>query len=405
MHAPMPRLVTVLITLTALLFVPASVAAADEIIILTEEQAIAEDARQYSVEYGVTHREAIRRLTLQPASGDVIAAAEAELQDEFAGGWIEHVPNYGIVVRFTGPGPSRGGWDALVAISPVPVRFESAKLSLGQMEAALERSRALLAAEDVEAALEIDVRTGQLRIWVQESLSPELHNAVEWTAGQTTVVVERDEPVELEDSYGGKRLTRQGTLPPINECTSTFAIRNVVTGETGVLTAGHCRDALHYWHNGTIHYDITLRGQRWDADQDWQWHSTPGTDTGLFWDGDSYRSVTGTEPRSSMVGDFACHYGWTTGYSCGTIQSITYSSIGGGCNGQTCAAVYARVTGSTLNTGGGDSGGPWFSAGRAYGVHTAGNGDTQDPPNVTGVFNTINYISGTNNNLAVILGP
>jgi hypothetical protein len=78
----------------------------------------------------------------------------------------------------------------------------------------------------------------------------------------------------------------------------------LVTNVTGLLTAGHCSNSMHYWHNGTIHFDITFEYQRWDADQDWQWHTTPDTEVGVFWEGGAYRAVTGTEPRSSMVGDF-----------------------------------------------------------------------------------------------------
>jgi streptogrisin C len=232
-----------------------------------------------------------------------------------------------------------------------------------------------------------------------------LRRDVQEAAGDVGVREELGGPVALQDNYGGKRLTKQGTFPFENECTTTFAVRNVVTSVTGVLTAGHCQAALHCWHNGTIHYDITFVAQRYDADQDWQWHTTPNPDVGLFWDGAAYRSVTGLEARSSMVGDYACHYGWVSGFSCGWIQSITYSNISGGCNGYVCAPVYALVTGPSMNNAGGDSGGPWFSGGRAYGIHKAGNGATADPPNVVSVFNTINYISGTGNDLAVLLGP
>jgi hypothetical protein len=63
-----------------------------------------------------------------------------------------------------------------------------------------------------------------------------------------------------------------------------------------------------------------------------------------------------------------------------------------GCGGVTCAAVYARVTGSGLKAAGGDS---------AYGIQMGNSGAT---PNLTAFFNTINYISGSNNNLTLILG-
>jgi hypothetical protein len=54
-----------------------------------------------------------------------------------------------------------------------------------------------------------------------------------------------------------------------------------------------------------------------------------------------------------------------------------------------------------LKAAGGDSGGPWFVGGRAYGIQMGNSGAT---PNLTAFFNTINYISGSNNNLTLILG-
>jgi hypothetical protein len=264
----------------------------------------------------------------------------------------------------------------------------------------LERAQKVLGDRGTKAALEIDVRSGRLRVRTQARLTPAVSRDVQLAAGDVAVDEELGGPDELSDVYGGKRLTKQGVTS--QNCTSTFAVRNVVTGVTGLLTAGHCDDAEHYWHNGTIHFDITFQYQRWDADQDWQWHTTPDTEVGVFWDGGAYRAVTGTEPRSSMVGDFACHYGFSTGQSCGTIQTITYvPTLPFGCGGVTCAAVYARVTGSALKSSGGDSGGPWFVGGRAYGIHMGHSGTTG---NINAIFNTINYISGSNNNLTLILG-
>jgi hypothetical protein len=375
------------------------VVAADRIPILTEDEAIANDAEYYAAEYDVSHKEAIRRLTLQPVAGDVISKAAEELGDRFAGGWIEHSPTYGVVIAVTGLGAQAVRIDRLQS-AEVPVRLEAATHSTDQLETALERAQKVLGDRGAKAGLEVDVRTGRLRVRTQAPLTVAASRELQLAAGDVAVEEEIGGPDVLSDVYGGKRLTQQGSTTI--QCTSTFAVRNVVTNVTGLLTAGHCSNSMHYWHNGTIHFDITFEYQRWDADQDWQWHTTPDTEVGVFWDGGAYRAVTGTEPRSSMVGDFACHYGFTTGQSCGTIQSITYSpGMSFGCGGVTCAAVYARVTGSGLKAAGGDSGGPWFVGGRAYGIQMGNSGAT---PNLTAFFNTINYISGSNNNLTLILG-
>ena len=393
------RLLAVVTSIAALSVLPTSVAGGNNIPILTEDEAITKDAHYYAAEYDVSHEEAIRRLTLQPVAGDVISRAAEELGDRFAGGWIEHIPTYGVVIGVTGLDSQNVGTDSLLS-AEVPVRLEAATHSTRQLETALERAQKVLGNRGTKAALEIDVRSGHLRVRTQARLTSAVSRDVQLAAGDVAVDEEIGGPDELSDVYGGKRLTQQGSTTI--QCTSTFTVRNVVTGVTGLLTAGHCSNSMHYWHNGTIHFDITYQYERWDADQDWQWHTTPDTEVGVFWDGGSYRAVTGTEPRSSMVGDFACHYGFVTGQSCGTIQSITYvPNLPFGCGGVTCAAVYARVTGSGLKSSGGDSGGPWFVGGRAYGIHMGSAGTT---PNLSAFFNTINYISGSNNNLTLILG-
>lgn len=68
--------------------------------------ALAQDAQWYAEQYGVELSEAITRLTLQEPIGKMGAAIEANEKDTFAGLWIQHEPDYRVVVAFTKDGES-----------------------------------------------------------------------------------------------------------------------------------------------------------------------------------------------------------------------------------------------------------------------------------------------------------
>lgn len=369
--------------------------------ILTEQEAIARDAAEYAKAYDVSQPEAERRLTMQVELGDLIGSLQAGNPKTFAGGWIAHEPEHEVVVAFTGPRSRIVGLAEASAASPAPLRVvENSAFSLEGLISASARVSSQLTAVAPDASMLVDIQSNGLRVLAPAPIPDSVRSAVRMT-GHVPVAFEVRPAIRDSNVYGGHRLTIQGSFPPTTACTTGFTVRNVVTGTTGVVTAGHCTNTLHYWHNGTIHYDIDFAGVRHDADQDWQWHFTPVTDSPLFWDGSAYRTVTGTEPRSTMVGDWVCHYGWVTGYSCGTLTSITFQpGYAGACNGVTCHPVWATLEGSGVRGAEGDSGGPVFSGGRAYGLLkcTAASGSGFI------CFNTINYISGINNNLAVLTG-
>ena len=87
------------------------------------------------------------------------------------------------------------------------------------------------------------------------------------------------------------------------------------------------------------------------------------------------RDVTGYEVRSNMQGDFVCHFGTSSGFSCGTVVSTTHDPGYDVCGWWLgCDNRWVKVEGSTLKSCGGDSGGPWFQDRIAYGVHSGSSG-------------------------------
>ena len=68
--------------------------------------ALAPDAQMYADQFGVDLQEAITRLTLQEPIGVLGAELEANEADTLAGLWIQHEPEYRVVVAFTRDGES-----------------------------------------------------------------------------------------------------------------------------------------------------------------------------------------------------------------------------------------------------------------------------------------------------------
>ena len=76
-----------------------------------------------------------------------------------------------------------------------------------------------------------------------------------------------------------------------------------------------------------------------------------------------------------MPGDYVCHYGKRTGYSCGWVQTIHFDP-GDQCGfhgNDPCAATWVQAAGSNLACSPGDSGGPTFNGNLMYGTVSHGN--------------------------------
>jgi streptogrisin C len=80
-----------------------------------------------------------------------------------------------------------------------------------------------------------------------------------------------------------------------------------------------------------------------------------------------------------MVGEPVCHFGISTGYSCGEAETIHYVPPSGYCPGGPCDAAWVKVidVGATngvydIDCAGGDSGGPMFWVTAAWGILSGG---------------------------------
>jgi hypothetical protein len=340
----------------------------------TELQSLAEDAGPYAARYHVTTDEALRRLRVQQASAAATDRIAREFAGRLAGISIDHRPEYRIVVLLTGS-------DAVaprtisVAGTQVPVHFRTgARATHAQAVDALRKHlidfrRTLPTARGAG----YDQRTGEVVLLVPSADVQRLGaDAIRRHAEEVSGVPVRIVVNELLESnmmvVGGGRVS--GPNPETgraNLCTTGFVVTD---GQRhAIATAAHCPDALTYrdqvngdtplpfvgqW--GLAYHDVQINGSHLNLQPLFYSNRTAG----------SLRTLTSWRNRASTrAGDFVCHWGESSGYSCGEVQLTDYAPPGALCGGP-CGPYWVTVSGP--GCAGGDSGGPVFSGTVAFGL-------------------------------------
>jgi streptogrisin C len=341
---------------------------------ISDEHALQVDAEWYAAEFGVNDDEAFRRLKMVDELRGIVARVQVSLPDRFAGAWFQHGGPFGVVMNFTGSDVGLEAAKALAASAPAPLNIVvGAPMTLREMEAEIA---ALSADLRKGQAAWLDLVNGQLVMTQPGGFTP---------AGRAAVDARANLPVRFEagsaysttHTYGGRRLEATGEL----ECTTGFTVQHTGPGFVrGVTTSAHCRNPLRYVEGGGVNYPLTLMGERNDAERDAEWNAEGAHAVfPRFWDGNQFRNVMDLAARIGMVNDPVCHYGAFTGRSCGVVQTIHFDpgNICGPDRDSNCASTWVQVTGPNVRCFGGDSGGPWFRGGIAYGLQT--HGDTVGP--------------------------
>lgn len=344
----------------------------DDVPIASSEQVIDDSAAAYAAAVGVDIREAIHRLKLQDSIGNLEATLAEKEAAIYAGLWVQHQPDFRIIVRLTKTGKS--------ALTPYLTDLSLGKL-IETREATftikeLESARAQAA--DVAAKLRIrfssginlNENTAELYILDEEQLAAAMHNAnAELPAGVRVVRVD-ELPQDVVDIYGGL---------PITLCTSGFSVRKASTGDKGITTAGHCQDVQNW--NG---YTLTWMGGTTGGVYDIQWNlaAYPLSARNLVWTGTYAQAIYFVKFRASQyVGEYVCKYGRTTGLGCGFIQDKNFDGVN------------VRVN---VNVAGGDSGGPWFQNNVAYGTTISAYGNQAIYGPVDHIYNVLGVSILTN---------
>lgn len=346
----------------------ASIASAQPV--QTQAQALTDDGVQYAARFGVTVDAAVRRLRAQQATVAATDAISSEFASRLAGISVEHRPDYRLVVLLTGerPVPDR-------VASGIPIIFRTgAKATRAQAIDAMRKHLIDLRSELPGArGAGYDQRTGEVVLLVTSADAQRYGiDAIRRRAeeiGKVPVRVQVNELIEQNMSVdGGGRVEGLNVQTGRrNLCTSAF----VVTDGTrnGIATAAHCPDELTYVDAENGNAPLPFAGGWGAGYQDVQINLSDQANLPLFHadrGADSLRQVRTWRNRdSTRAGDFVCHFGESSGYSCAEVQLTDYAPPGDLCGGP-CSPTWVTVAGPICIPG--DSGGPVFSGEVAFGI-------------------------------------
>lgn len=343
-----------------------------------DRPALLEDAADYAQRFGIGLEAAARRLQLQHVVGDLEATIREKESDFFGGLWIEHEPAFRVVVLFTDPAAAsrvRPILDRSALLNLIDI--QSARYTLAELEERQTIAHHL--ATELGVAVDSDINVFENRVEVYAVEDGLLRNKLDTTGlrlPEGVVVIAVPGLVNFEQLA----LSGGATL---STCTAGFTVRRS-TGELGISTAAHCGNTQRF--SGVV---LPFRGEDQSGNQDVQWHSACDIldVTNLFNSGIGMRAVTGTRHRNNQaIGSLVWKFGRTTGRTFGTIQTrnLRPSSV------TSPAATFVRVDGGNNDlSSAGDSGGPWFVEGLAYGTHLG----TLTADQNDAIYMPINYIS------------
>jgi len=338
-------------------------------------QALTRDAAEYVRLFAVPQDEAERRLAALEASIPITDAIEAKYRDRVAGISIQHRPDLRIDVYLTGSDPVPDETLDLAGMK-LPVTFRTGALASRDkvIWAVTWHQAQIRAMFSRPPAMGLDPRTGELVVLITsgeaKSGVEQWRKKVEAIAG-VPVSIRVVDQVDVNLSappIGGARL--EGNSPDDGKrylCTSGF----VVTDGTryGIATAAHCLDQMSFIAPDHSEVPLTFVGQWGWGYHDVQIGTVPGPLAGLFFADTAKtieRPVTGMRTRDqTRAGDFVCHRGERTGYSCAVVELTDFAPAGDLCGGA-CLPTWVTVAGPTCK--GGDSGSPVFSGTTALGI-------------------------------------
>jgi hypothetical protein len=335
---------------------------------LSHEEALELDAEQIASQTGMPADDVLHELELAPAVEKLVADARELAGDRFAGAWIEREPTWHLRVALTAGGPV--ALDALVGEADVPVEIEYRE---GPSEEILIEEADLLA-EWAAATPGIDgvgsnIQVPELVVYANDEAALTSRGLpVAPSSGIAVRFVSSGQPAASE------AVLRGGAAA--STCTTGFTVQ-ANSSNRGFVTAGHCGNSQSWASTptGSPGASSTFGGEIHSATADIQYHriTSPHSTSNTFYGSSSSTATIRNGTGVATVGLHLCHRGKVTGSSCGNVTDTTFAPTwNGACGTATCRAVFVRVDGLNLEGSPGDSGGPWFRGGAAYGIHMGG---------------------------------
>jgi hypothetical protein len=366
-------------TMTAALLVvslPTAAAAQD---VQTPDQSLLQDAVEYARAHAISTEDGIRFLRAEQDSVAATDAIATEFRDRLAGISVEQDPAPRFVVLLTGnvPVPPR---TLEVSGETISVIFRTgARATRAQIVTTLRASQsALRRALPNARGSGLDQRTGELVLLVTSADAarlgaPAIRTQAEAITG-VPVSVRLSDGSQIDMAIaGGARVVGANDDGRRAACTSGFVVTDGI--RDAIATAAHCPNTLLYLDPAGGQQPLDYVGQWGWSYQDVQVNATPQALRPLFYSdpkSDALRRLTSWRNRTSLrAGDFVCHYGETTGYSCAKVLLTDFAPPGDLCGGP-CDPMWVTVAGPNCKSG--DSGGPVFLGTTAIGIFKGGSG-------------------------------
>lgn len=311
-------------------------------------------AESYAATHNVSVEEAGRRLARQSEIGALQERIAANEGDTFAGLYIEHDPQFRVVVKFT-----RDSAAILSRYTSDPTFVaDFGAVSYQRLVDAQQSIHQTLRTLGIDAGSVIDIVSGRIRLYVSDPTilrTPAVTRVLRLPAF-TDVGRALDLSPERESSIEGGRPLSNG------HCTTGFTVAS--GSQRFILTAGHCGNGMTF--NG-VTLPVIGRNYAIHSVNDYQWHSTPGftRPSNRIYDGiDANYPINGARTYESLVvGEWVEKYGAATGWRSGRIVNRNYNFLGAG-----GFVEVAHPQGQNMSSGG-DSGGPYYTNAQAFGIH------------------------------------
>ncbi|CAM0118414.1 Trypsin-like serine protease [Stenotrophomonas maltophilia] len=327
-------------------------------------------AHTYSRTFNVSEAEAKYRSMKSISAAALEARIQTSEPDTFGGLYVEHKPEFKIVVLFT-----KKPRETLAKYTQDPVfTGRTSSQSFEMLLATQAEAEAQLLAKKVGFESGVDIKRSIVTFYVKDEAAA--RRALRPLLGAVDFIsIKQVKGFTITTAIsGGHKLT--GTA---FNCTTGFNVFDA-DRELGVLTAGHCDNTLTYQG---ITAPLVFQSEQNVGDYDVQWHKEPPrgprhaqkNEITLINGPSQTLEITSTLPSSSMhVGDVICKSGIHGHYACGTIEDMNSRSNHNGAIGR---YIRARNLSPGPLSVEGDSGGPVFSNNAAVGViHGRGGEDT-----------------------------
>lgn len=351
-----------------------------------------EAVNNYAEIYNVSADDAKKALLLEANQEVVLQDIENEFKGRLAGISIEHSP-YKMVVRVKGNGKNskrifnfnKNPNSSLSLDLPIEIIY-GAKVSKNEAKGQVKKASnlvknyfpSLVTTSYVEA-------TGSIVAKVNGKEDPILVEKVqrEWKNPNLPLRIEFSniKVSPLSSTYGGTPIVKTYSGSTYREdCTLGFGVKDA-TNSKYMLTASHCPNDMKSKLDGTTY--TTIKDFPFSTGTDIKIVSSPHEVVNQFYDSpSSTRSLIGRRTIGSTAeGNRVCHYGASTGYSCGTVAELNAEITG-----YPGTWIYVK-TDTSKGCAGGDSGGPVFTPTNvANGILSLGAVDTSDPKYCYGYY-------------------